>query len=65
MPGLKMFSIVNELFINSFKYVINYVSFIYRYLLSFFNSVLVKGEFVIGRKLRQFPCRRYRDNRRS
>lgn len=42
-----MFSIVNELSINSFKYVINYVRFIYRYLLSFFevNSVLVKEEF--------------------
>lgn len=48
MPGLKMFSIVNELSINSFKYVINYVSFIYRYLLSFFkvNSILVKEESV-------------------
>lgn len=43
-----MFSIVNELSINSFKYVINYVSFIYRYLLSFFkvNSILVKEESV-------------------
>lgn len=48
MPGLKMFSIVNELSINSSKCVINYVSFIYRYLLSSFkvNSVLVKEVFV-------------------
>lgn len=51
MSGLKMFYIVNELSINSFKYVINYVGFIYWYLLSFFkvNGVPVKEEFVTER----------------